>query len=69
MFFRWRGYIFKRGVPHGVASVLVVGGGFKKNCKMGGPHAPHPLWETLLHSDRKNCRVDKYLRTYEKTVL
>ena len=46
------------GVPHGEASVLV--GGFEKYRKMG---------RCLLHSDRKNCRVDKYLRAYQKTVL
>ena len=44
--FQWRGFIFKwrGGVPHGGASVLVVGV-FEKNHKMGGgcpPHAPPP---------------------------
>ena len=35
------GLIFKWGVPHGKASVLVGGGGFKKNRKMeeAPPHA------------------------------
>ena len=46
------------------------GGRVKKYRKMGGLQClPPSLWETLLHSDRKNCRVGKYLRTYEKTVL
>ena len=49
------------------ASIL-VGEGSKNIVRWGGPMPPS-LWETLLHSDRKNCRVGKYLRTYEKTVL
>ena len=39
------------GMPHGWALVL-MGGGFKKNRRMGGgytPHAPPPLWETLWY--------------------
>ena len=60
-------FIFKRRCPMGGIN---FGGRVKKYRKMGGLQClPPSLWETLLHSDRKNCRVDKYLRTYEKTVL
>ena len=45
--FQTGGFIFKWGVPHEGASVL-MGEGFEKNCWIveASPHAP-PLWETL----------------------
>ena len=64
LFFRWEGFIFKRGgAPWG--GINFGGGGVEKNCKMGGGMTP----STMGNPARKNYRVDKYLRTYEKTVL
>ena len=51
LFFRWGGFIFKWGVPHGGALVLMGKGVFEKNCwtRGGVPSPPHtpPLWKTL----------------------
>ena len=66
LFFRWGGFIFNRGCP--MRASILVGEGSQNIVRWGDPMPPS-LWETLLHSNRKNCRVDEYLRTYEKAVL
>ena len=64
-------FIFKSGGVGAPWGGINFGGGWgsKKIVRWGVAHAPSTMGKPARNIFRKNCRVDKYLRTYEKTVL
>ena len=69
LFFRWGASFLSGGVPHG--GQRFCWGCFRKNCKMGEgtPPCPRPLWETLIHSHRKNSSLSGRLKKLKIKVL